>query len=277
MTFDTLNTKPGHHENGHFCVGSGSEVVVILGSCRVLPYLNYLNILNSENRFSLVLINIVNFSFDQQDQPVDGREFTKRFENEGPLWYIVKQCKIFIHEHCENYGCFNTSRESEKNIYQFGMAPEIDISIPNFHNIFILFQELVDLDAAVHEWAKNDIAATGELSEELKAKVKEKGMARIQDFLEICAKTDLPEFGDVFQSTWQYCRYWWTGNHVSSAFTESVFGMMNSKYFKIEPPVEFLEWCKTYNPYSTPCSKITRYDREAFGIQWPQPTEELTV
>lgn len=275
--YDTLNTKNAHYANGYHCVGHGPEVIVILGSCRVLPFVNYIDQLNADGRFSIVLINVVNFSFDQQDQQVDGIEFTKQFEINENLLETLKRCKIFIHEHTANYGCFNTDRQQEKNIYQFGMSPEIDISIPNFHNIFILFQELVDLDAAVRDSAKQDIENFGALSEGLQSIIKDRGLKRIQDFLDICAKTDLPEFGAAFSENWRTTRYWWTGNHVSREFTEKVFALMSAKFLHLDLTPEFWKWCEGYNPYSTPCTRITKYDVEAFGLNWPQPVEELNI
>lgn len=277
MTYNTINTKNGHHTHGFHCVGTGPEVIVILGSCRVLPYFNYLDRLNTNNRFSVVLVNVVNFSFDAQGNPVNGREFTKQFETNEVLMSVLKRCKWFLHEHICTYGMFNVDKEQEKHIYQFGMAPEIDISIPNWNDIFILFQELVDLDTHVRQWTKVDMETWGAISGDLKKHVKEKGESRIQHFLDICAKTSLPEFGRIFQSTWRGNRYWWTGNHISSKFTTAVFQLMNNKFLHLALPDDFISWCLADDAYSTPCSRITKYDREAFGIEWPQATEELTI
>lgn len=275
--FDTLNTKKPHYENGFFSVGTGREVVVILGSCRVLQYLNYFQYLNTENRFTLVLIEVVNFSFDEQDNQVDGREFTKRFENNAALLGMLARCGVFIHEHTVSYGLFNTDRAQEKNIYQFGMAPEIDISIPNFNDIWMLFQEQVNFDVRIRELARCDVDGIGRLRDDLIETVRDTGIKRLTHFLDICRLTSLPEMADIVDLTWRDTRYWWTGNHVANIFTATVFRLMNKKFLHLDVSAEVQAQIDALDMYSTPCSPITRYDREAFGITWPQATEELKI
>jgi hypothetical protein len=222
-------------------------------------------------------VNVVNFYFDEAGNSVNGGDYTSRFEGDAVLLDLLKRVKWFIHEHTVNFGMFNTSRAEPKNIYQFGMAPEFDVSIPNFNDIFILFQELVNFDAEIRAQAQSDYAAQGCLSDTTQAKVKEMGEKRIAHFLHLCSLTDVPEFGSVFESTWRNIRYFWSGNHVSNRFTGEVFNWMNRKYFNIELTTEFWNRVMGEDMYSSPCSPVTKFDIEAYGLMWPVLVEELRV
>lgn len=274
---DTLNSKAAHYVHGCHTLGSGPEVVTILGSCRVVPYMNYFEQLNSANRFTIHLIDVVHFYGDEFGKRVDAADFVTRFETNEFLIDAIKKTKWFIHEHTVNFGMFNTASTAEKNIYHFGMNPESDISIPNFNDIFILFQELVNLDANVGQWARSDVASKGTISREFVESVKQGGLFRIGEFLEICELTSLPEMADLFRLTWRTERYWWTGNHISNKFTIAVFRMMNEKFLHIQIPDKFWGWCDKYDAYCSPRSPITKWDVMAYGLNWPQPIEELKL
>lgn len=274
---NTQSIKPDHYKQGFFSIGTGPEVIVILGSCRVVPYLNFLNYLNKDNRFTLCIIDVVNFSFDEQDKSVDGREFSKRFEDSKPLLDVLQRCKWFIHEHTANYGIFNTDKTQEKHIYQTGIKPEADISIPNFNNIFVMFQEYVNYDPGIRESVKFDMRTSGTLNLHTRDLVKAKGLAAIQHFMDICDKTSLPEFGTMFAETWRNVRYFWTGNHVSNKFTGGVFGMLNEKYLHLPTDAGFWDYVKADSSYSTPCAPITAWDRKAYGLTWPEVDVPLDI
>jgi hypothetical protein len=272
---NTVNTARMHYQKGCYTVGSGPVGVIILGSCRVLPYVNYLAYLNTDNRFTVHLINVVNFSYNEFGQSVDPTESTKRFEFNSGLLEAINGCKWFIHEHTANYGMFNTAKDGHKSIYDFGMKPEIDISLPNFNDIFILFQELVDLDSEVKEIAKKDHETIGGLSLTTQEFIKQKGVKRLEYFTDICTKTSLPEMVDIFKANWREVRYWWTGNHISNEFTVAVFRLMESKFLHLGLTEQFWSWCMSWDLYSTPASPITIYDVLNYGINWKQELKPL--
>lgn len=273
--FNTVNTSAPHYINGSYCTGFGPDCVVVMGSCRVLPYVNALHYLNG-GKWELHLINLVSWYYNEAGQQVDPNEFTKRFEGNAVLLDVFRRCKWFLHEHSANFGMFNTDPGQPKHIYQFGMKPEHDIAIPNFHDIFLLLQELVDFDEAIRTQARHDMAG-GTISSTLKDIVQRRGLAQIDRFLDICSKSSIPEFGPIFRDTWRSTRYFWTGNHVSHEFTNAVFRLINDKFLKIPDVEGALARVKDDNMYSTPCTRITRHDVDMYGLTWPQATEELRI
>lgn len=268
---NTQSIKAPHYTQGFFSTGTGPEVIVLLGSCRIVPYLNFLNYLNKDNRFTLVTVDVVNFSFDEHDKSVDGREFSKRFESSKPLLDVLRKCRIFIHEHTANYGMFNTDKAQENHIYKWGMNPEVDIGIPNFNNIFVMFQEYMDYDTELRNEAKAGMTPIWA------GKVQRKGLDAIEHFLGICKLSSLPEFGTMFAETWRNVRYFWTGNHVSNKFTGAVFGMMNDRFLHLPTDEGFWNMVKSDMMYSTPCAPITSWDRRAYGLTWPELDEPLKI
>lgn len=268
--WNTVNTAAAHRVNGTHCAGFGPTCVVVLGSCRILPIVNALHYLN-DGKFELHCVNVVNFSFDDAGNQVDPNEYTKRFEANPVLLDVFRRCKVFIHEHVGNYAMFNTVPFQEKSVYKFGMNAGVDIILPNFHDIFILLQELVDFDSAIRDEARAGV------SDALKAKVKERGLQQVERFLGYCASSSIPEFGSIFRDTWRSTRYFWAGNHVSHQFTNAVFRLINDKFLKIADIDGALARVESDNMYSTPCTRITVHDREMYQLTWPQADEPLRI
>lgn len=274
MTLNTINTKAEHFNHGFWSTGTGPEVVVILGSCRVVPYAQYFEYLNASNRFTVALIDVVNFYYDAQGFQVDPVPVVLRFENDPVLLDTLKRCKWFLHEHTANFGIFNTDLVESKNIYQFGINPAVDIMIPNFNDLFILFQDLVNFDSAIRAQAKSDCETLGGLHTETQQFIKARGLADIEKFLSICDKSSLPEFGTLFNETWRKVRYWQTCNHISNAFTIAIFGMICDK-LDIHPTPGFWADVAREDMYANPHTPVTTYDRNVYGIEWNEPTEVL--
>lgn len=274
---DTNNTKDPHKTRGYFSIGSGPIKILILGSCRVLGYANYFSYLNRTNCFTINLVNVVNFWMDEQGRTVEPDRFATRFEKNHDVLKMISETRWFLHEHTESFGMFNTSKQLPKHIYQFGMNAAVDISLPNFHNIFILFQDILEWNQDFKTEAKSDIAKTGDLSTELKQKILNLSEMQLNHFLGICRKTNVSEFADLFESQWRLVRYFWTINHISAAFSGDVFRIINEKFLQLDLEPWFWEKVRRDDLYENPHSPITKYDIECHGLKWPQPVENLNL
>lgn len=275
--FNTVNTQGSHFDKGFWSTGTGAIKVLIVGSCRVLPYVNYFHYLNDGNRFTINLVNVVNFYYDRQGKELDTKTATAAFEGNPETLKMLKETNWFLHEHSENFGMMNTSRDCPKNLYQFGLNPQVDAGIPNLHCIHVMAQEYVDFDAKIKAWAKADYAARKSLSPELQAEIKKRGLERIQHFLEICQKSGVPEFGPIFEQNWRTTRYFWTGTHISNEFSIAVFRLLNDKHLHLQIPEAFWARVKKEDLYSSPRVQVTKYDVENYGLKWPQPVEPLKL
>ncbi len=250
---DTVNTKAAHYVDGGYTVGSGDRVIVVLGSCRIFPFVNYLDRWNrsqSPEPFTIFAIYVVNFTTDVHGSPTDCEAHIDRMADNPVLSKMVTNCSWFIHEHTENYGYFNTSKDAEKNIYQVGMYPEHDIAIPNFNDHFILENDY----SACGIQCPNDYINRGE--------------TEIEKFCHVCWMSSFPEFADVFKNTWRDIRYFWRPNHVSKEFTLMIFRLMNEKYLRLPLPDEFWSEANKEDLFRDPHTEVTDNDRKGYGLKW---------
>ena len=218
---NTVNTKEQQLKNGYYSVGSGSELVLVIGSCRSVPYMNYFNKWNvqNNNRFTIFFIDPFNWHYDLQDNRVNIEEKINSLETDKAMLSLLKSAKYCIHEFYSNYGMFNFDKTENKNIYQFGLAPDVDICIPNWNNNFVLFGDIVSFDIDMRKKAISDYNVLGKLSEQTAKEIFAISKAGINKFYEVCNKSDMPEMKKIFEINYVYNRFFWTHNHVSKFFT----------------------------------------------------------
>src|SRR4029077_13131091 len=97
----TIETKDEQLRNGYFQRGTGPTEILILGSCRTLPYLSYLirwNESGGNNQFTIRRI-------DPCDWTVSGVDINS-LETDERILSVLRSTRIFIHEHLESYGMF---------------------------------------------------------------------------------------------------------------------------------------------------------------------------
>jgi hypothetical protein len=249
-----------------------AEVVFMMGSCRGVPHLNFLNEANSlvGQRFKIYYVDPHDFHWDENENLVDIHTAIDRASRDTRIIDAFRSATIFIHEHYANYGCFNTDRSAPGNIYDHGMAAPLDICLPNFHNKYILFQEIFDqggFDGATE--------VTYEMFEEFSAV----GQASLHAFKEMCAKTSFPEFADYFEANMRRVRMFFSNNHVSHHFTIPLFRLMNEKFLHLPLTETFYQRLyQTPDMYSSQSVvPLTQQDVNAHGWQWDEPIRPLII
>ncbi len=246
----TLDTKQQQLENGFYEFGTGSTKVLILGTCRSIAYLNYLHRWNEiSGEFTVRFIDAFNWNWDKDENRVDCEATINALESSVTMRMMLEDTDIFIHEHYQNYGMFNTNPSAHRNIFQFGLDPDIEVCIPNFHDVFIL---------------ENDFKAFGHVDENYH----QKGEYAVANFIRKCQLTSFPEFGDIFRDTWRSIRYFWTPNHISAEFSIAIFGLMNSKFLNLKLTEEFWNEAKTEDLFREPHTQVTAKDIEGYGLKW---------
>jgi hypothetical protein len=206
-----------HRYNG-FSIGNPNGIpVLIQGSCRAVPYLNYFNSLKN-NKYLVYYIDPFNFHWNNNDDLTDLEASLLEQEQNNRMLELFPKIKIFIHEHYQSFGMFNTSPKLEKNIFQFGMNPDQKIQIPNFHDCFLLFN-----DFRLQDWFKKEaqegIDATGKLHPKTMARVFIEGEQNLDKFIANCDKTDFPEMAEYFQDNFLKTRLFCSFNHISNWLT----------------------------------------------------------
>jgi hypothetical protein len=246
----TIDTKQQQLERGYYEFGNGNTKVLILGTCRSIPYLNYFHRWNEgRNEFTVRFIDAFNWNWDRNENRVDCEAAINSQEKNEAMLSMLKETNIFIHEHYQNFGMFNTTDVAPKNIYQFGLKPDIDVCVPNWHDVFIL---------------ENDFRAFGELP----SNYIEKGEQAAHNFANKCILTSFPEFGNVFKETWRDIRYFWTPNHISNHFSVLVFTLMNEKFLRMPLTFDFWNGARQEDLFKEPHTQVTQGDIEGYKLKW---------
>lgn len=271
---NTFSIKQEQNKKGFFTTGSGLEVILIQGSCRVAPYCSYLDIWNKtvgNNRFTIHSYDPFNLSFHPvTDSLVDRDLAILDMEKHNELLKMLSSVDYFIHEHYESFGMFNTVSDKSKNIYQFGLNPKIDLCVPNFHDVFIMFSDFYTFDKYFKEGVDESYATCGKLTSPLKKYVQEKAEENLQRFYEVCRMSSFPVIENVIKE--QICqeRFFWTFNHVSNNFTKCIFNKIAST-LNLEFTQDFINDIADQDMFSSVFTPLTEYDVEVFGFNWGEP------
>lgn len=273
MDCNTINIKQQQLKNGFFQTGTGPDKILIMGSCRVAPYVDYFNQWNelNNNRFTIYSIDPFNWNWDAKDNRVDYMDAITKLETDPFVLEMLKSVDIFIHEYYENFGMFNCSVKSEKNIYQFGMKPKKDITIPNFNDFFILFGDIVQFDTTIRKMAVQDYNVVSKLSNETIATVVKVREANIEKFYEVCRKSDIPEMEGYFKNADAYklIRFFWNFNHVTKEFTCYIFKRINDRFLGLDISDDFYAEIYKHDMFANNYTYMTEYDVQT-GFQWKE-------
>jgi len=240
----TIESKQQQLINGFYQTGTGKEQILLLGSCRTLPYLSYLKRWNDTNgdRFTIRRIDACDWTVENVN--IDSLETDER------ILKVIREADIFIHEHLESYGFVNTAKDAPKNIYQFGMKAATDVSIPNFHDVFLFEGDYTSCGIPVPD----GYIPRGELE--------------VERFCSVCEMSSFPEMASYFRDNWRKIRFFWRPNHISAAFSMYIFRRMNSRFLNLKLTDEFLETIKTEDLFKTPCTEVTQRDIDGYRLEW---------
>lgn len=225
----------------------------------------------SGNPYRIQFIDPWGYHWSEDGKDQDFEAALIRAESDERILTTLRDATIFIHEHYENAGMFNTSSKTEKTIYQFGMKPRLNITIPNFHDHWILGLEQVMFDQEL----RGRLAVHGRVTEELFQEMKERGLAEVEKFLRVCALSDFPDMGPYFQEHWTTERLFAKGNHVSKGFTLPIFRWMNEKYLHLPLSNDFWQGASQEDLFGNDCTPMTQFDVDAYGLKWPEPIKPL--
>ncbi len=273
----TYAIKKQQLEKGFFTIGSGKEVMLIMGSCRVAPYVEYLyqwNLVN-DNRYTIHSIDPFNHNWNENDERVDYMEALEKLETHGGLLGMLKSVDIFLHEHYKNAAMFNCDKTAEKNIYKYGIAPSIDVCIPSFNDHFIMFADILQFDHEMRKRATQDFNVIGRLSGSTFQQLEAMSLKNLDKFFERCLKSDLPELAAVIKNQYKTTRYWHTYNHVSRFFTLTVFSMINEKYLHLDIKDKFWQWIANDDMFGNSYTPLTYDDVKCHEYNWREPVVSL--
>lgn len=276
--FNTVNTKRAQLERGYFKIGTGKTNILIIGSCRSVPYINYLYKWNTENGdvYSISFIDPFNWNYDLNDNRTDFEKVITLLEKDERILALLNSTDVCVHEYYRNFGMFNFDKTCEKNIYQFGFTPIIDVCIPSFNDIFILAGDIVTFDTEIRKKAIQDFNVTGQLSAQTQKEIFDLSQRNINKFYEVCRKSDIPEMEEYFKDNLQRKRLFWSYNHISTAFSWFIFACLCKRYLSISLENIFLQQIYAMpDMFANNYTHLTEYDVAFYGFDWGEEIKLL--
>lgn len=272
---NTINTKEQQLRNGYFKIGGGNTVILIVGSCRCVQYINYFMALNTINQYTILFIDPYNFCYDLQDNRVDFETAILALEKDERILSMLPTVDLYIHEYYQHFGMFNSSKEAEKNIYQFGLAPLKDICLPNFNNFFILFSDIVTFNPEIRKQCIADFNVLGKLSYQTELELFKISNENIEKFYEVCRKSDIPEMEQYFKENYKSRRLWVSYNHVGNPFSNFVMDKIISQLKIYIPHETVYQMANLPDLFDNNYSPLTEYDVKWHEYKWNEPIIEL--
>lgn len=195
-----------------FVFDNGAKKVCLVGSCRILPYLNFFRVYNhfSGHPFELICLNPVE-CWTPGAPVADG-------VNNVMQGYNIGEVEWLICEHIENCGALNTVEEAGQNVFKsLGCKPKNPvIRIPNWIYMFIYDLELAHIDKAYADLVGDErIYALRKRTEDCKNR-----------FVGYCKATGLEGLDSWVHRSWLSTRMGWTGSHASSALAGKIFKLI---------------------------------------------------
>lgn len=272
---NTLQIKQQQLSKGYFTAGSGKEVILVMGSCRVVNIVSYLDFWNKANgnRFTIHSIDPFSWNWDINEQRTDYEATLLQLEKHDGLLSMLKSVDWFLHEYYQHSGMFNVNKGSEKNIYQYGISPKLDICLPNWNDNFILANDIVSFDLNIRKKAIQDFNVLHRLSAEVEQEIYQRSQSNLKRFYDICGKSDLPEMKQYFENNFTKKRLFWTSNHTSKYFTLALFKLMNEKYLHLDLTNGFDE--NHIDIFANNYTYLTELDVKLYGYNWGEEIKPL--
>lgn len=275
----TYAIKQQQLRNGFFQTGTGPFKILIQGSCRVAPLVDYFNQWNAQNGNQLTIYSIdpFNCNWNEKDERVDYEAALKKWETDQRMLGMLASCDCFIHEYYKHAGMFNVDKGEENNIYKYGMNAKIDICIPNFNDYFILVNDILAFDSEMRKKVLQDMNVLHKISDQTEKELFALSVKNLHKFFEVCLKSDIPEMQDHFQGYMQKIRFFHSYNHVSKFFTTFIFKRINENWLGLPVSNDFYHQIAKDDMFANSYTKLTKLDVKFYGFEWGEEIHPLAI
>jgi hypothetical protein len=183
--------------------------VVLVGSCRIVPFLNYLRIHGTP--MNLLCFNPIEMWNGPGCEVSDGVNTVMAGYRFGKVDYLI--C-----EHLQYCGVINTVRSSKDNIYDsLGCNPLSEIRLPNWEGMHIFDAETAGYDRAGYANLGHVEKVNHIRTETAKHKAR---------FLSHCRECSFPQVESWTEENWLTTRLGWSSNHPTLTLIHKLFGLV---------------------------------------------------
>ena len=247
----TTNTLRASYERSHYSFGNpnASSTVCIIGSCRIVPLLNYFRAYNelNGNPFELLCFNPV----EMWGGPgTDVGECASKLLKD----YRFGKVDALICESLKTCGALNTVEGCPENVFDtLEMQPQAVCRIPNWH-----FMHIYDAENSLYDKAYAGMDHNNRLP-----LLRERGALHKEKFLTRCRLSSFPELEDWANDTWLKTRLGHTSEHLSRVLSWKFFELIAAKLGLTIAPAFAAHPSCTADPYESTKTILTPLDYEA--------------
>jgi hypothetical protein len=241
-----------------------NKSILLIGSCRITPFLNYL--INHDLfgiNYNYLCVLVYNEEMKKLSEDIINNEQIKN---------QLFTCKYLISEYVKNFNYFNTQRLSEKCIFSIYDSFEKEIILPNWQDICLYSKDLI-----IYKGIKNEFIQliNGEIHSHDFIKILQKVQnMELERYYSILQKANFPELISFIKLNLQNIRITHMFNHPTNFYFLEIFRLIIEKYFLGGPyflpqyifdatKEEFLQ-SKEYD------TKLTFYDYHYLGFRIPE-------
>lgn len=244
-----------------------NENILLIGSCRITPFLNYLinhDLFGRNYNYLCVMVHNPQMKILSEDIIYNNEIKDQLFKS-----------KYLFAEYIKNYNYFNTQRLTEKCIFRVYDSFQKEIILPNWQDICLYAKDLIN-NIGIHDFngIKNEFKQliNGEIHThdflKLLQLVQQKELDRYYKLLQ---KSNFPELITFIKINLQNIRLSLTINHPTNFYFLEMFRLVMEKYFYGSPyflPQSLIDSTREeYLINSAIDTKLTFYDYHYLGYR----------
>jgi hypothetical protein len=234
--------------------------VMAVGSCRALPYLNYMaayNRFTGKNVFYAGYVNPADLRTTVQHKPQDHLQAAERLVKTPSVARFLSGVEVLLCEHVESYGALNTNARDVGIRAHLHSHTKVFI-VPNWNAMGVLRDDIYALVG--HEHGPGGVTSESQVLRAAHA---------LEKFYRHCALSSFPEMALAFDEVWKTERWFWTHNHVARPFTEFIFSQWLLKMGLDPMPADCLSWTRGFDLFASSCTTACQQDVDVLGLRWP--------
>jgi hypothetical protein len=238
--------------------------ILFIGSCRVTPLLNYFihdPYFGSNYNYLCILVYNENMI-----------ELSKTCVNNERFKHLLKNSTILVSEYLKSYNYFNSSPDSDLNLFKMETKFDHAIFIPNFCDPLIYTKDILTR-------GNNEIKETysryinGDVSFDIfSAALNDFHHKEIERYCAVIRKSIIPELEQFIKETVYKHRIAHTLNHPSNIVFLEIYRLILQKLFSRTVPSSVIQINKKHefldsSGYHT---RLTYYDKLCLHIEYPE-------
>ena len=239
---------------------NSSENILIIGSCRMTPILNYLinhNLFGNKYNYLCVLVHLPEMV-----------QLSEDILYNDDIKLQITQSKMLFAEYCKSYNYFNTQRLTTKSIFRIYNSFTHEIILPNWSDICLYARDLIyykDLKNIFYQFLRNEISF-----QDFTAILQFHQEKELERHYAVLNRANFPELIIFTSMNLKTLRLANTLNHPTNIYNIELFRLIIEKFFEQSPyflPQSVIDInTNEFLGDSTTNTKLTFYDRVCLGI-----------